>query len=381
MCKSSSKPASLDDLRSCVSNADRRLLDLCWFNYRRHGKHLKVRSAYSEFTKPGADAAVSRLTGNLIRRGWSSDTPGENYEITHLGALVSSEGERLERLIERYLLAVKAVYEKNHEIRFVTSDDLKPYLDAAGVEITAEELADLGKVLLLGVRLVDTSPSGPQPDGTWFVNIGDNVDEIRRIPDFKIFIQQELVVKYDPTEPITEIDRANRELAKNELPFPFGALSTKSSSNDADALPELDFIGNKQLRSICESDWHDALRAKDHNLLKAAMILCGAVAECMLLDSLEQVDAEQMSQARKAQKITRDLDNMGLDEMVRVARALSKIRSPNNHLAHFLREYRNFVHPARQRKESIAVTSDDITAALVSLRILARDLSSARKYE
>jgi hypothetical protein len=356
------------------------MLDLCWHHYRIHGAFLKIRDAYFTLEKPEADAAVARLTGSLVRRGWSSSSLGEHYEITYLGALVSSDGTRLQHLIERYLLAIKALYDDNHQIRGIESDKFKAYLDKTGDELSSEELQDLGRVLVLGIRLVDTNVFGPQPNGTWSVSIGDNIDDIRRIPHIGSFVQQELIKGFDPEEPITENERMTRLIHKNTPPFWPGAPSASATPEEQpEEVLDLSFMRDQKLREICEADWRDACSAKRYNLPKPAIILCGAVAEGLLLDALEQIDPEILADACKARKVIRSVEEMGLDDLVRVASQLSKIRSPNNHLAQFLREYRNFVHPARQRKEAVVVSADDVTAALVAVRLLARDISGGSR--
>jgi len=192
-------------------------LDFCWTHYRKNGQHPKIREVYFKFEKPIVDEAVKRLTGNLIRRTWSSTTAGEEYQVTHLGALVSADGTRLTDLLERYLDALKPLYDANHDLRGISSKDLKQYLDGAGQEFTAESFQDLGRLLILGARLLDTSAVGPNADGTWYVNIGENIDDIRRVPDFKAFLQHELVKDFDPQDPVTDIERTSRQL--NRPPF------------------------------------------------------------------------------------------------------------------------------------------------------------------
>jgi hypothetical protein len=212
-----SRPKSLDELRARIEERDRKILDLCWAHYRKKGQHPKIRDVYFEFERPNVDDAVNRLTGNLIRRTWGGSTPGEEYQITDLGALASTDGVRLTGLLERYLEALRLLYDANHDVRGINSNDLRPYLDRTAQGFTTEELQDLGRLLVLGVRFLDTNAVGPNADGTWFVNIGENVDDIRRIPDFKAFIQQEFVKAFDPGEPVTEIERANRQ--HNRPPF------------------------------------------------------------------------------------------------------------------------------------------------------------------
>lgn len=229
-----SRPKTLDELRSRIDEADREILSFCWSLYREHGQHPKLRDIYFKFEKPIVDEAAKRLSGNLIRRVWSSDTLGEDCRVTHLGALVSDDGIRLTGLLEQFLEALKLLYDANHDTRGIVSKDLKPYLDrACRRDFPDDDLRDLGRLLVLGVRLLDTGASGPNQDGTWYVNIGEDVDNIRRISDFKTFLQEELVKSFDPEGPVAEIERSTRQLQFNRPPFwPGAGEPTPSSAVD-----------------------------------------------------------------------------------------------------------------------------------------------------
>src|SRR5882724_6182128 len=147
MTQRSDKPKTLAELRSRVSVDDRDLLDFCWASYSSSGKHPKIRDAYYKFEKPRVEDAVNRLGGSLIRRTWSSDTPGEEYHVTHLGALCSNDGPRLSGLVVRYVRALKKLYDANHETRGLRSPEFKPYLDATGAELGDGDMRDLGRLL------------------------------------------------------------------------------------------------------------------------------------------------------------------------------------------------------------------------------------------
>lgn len=212
---------TLQQLRSRVTGVDRDILNRCWSHYRVEGRHVPVREIYFEFGRPRVEESVQRLTGNLIRETWGGT--GQVYGLSFLGALVSSDGERLENLLERYLAAVKKAYEANHRIKILSRDDMNQY-----AAFSPSELLDLGRLLSLGIRFVDTSASSPSADGNWYVNIGDKIDDIRRITDFQSFIKQGVMTAFDPTEPVSDIERANRAL-KDQRQF-FNGLESGSQA-------------------------------------------------------------------------------------------------------------------------------------------------------
>lgn len=373
-------PSSLDELRATVRDEDRHLLDLSWSHYIPEKTNLKVREAHFELGKPAVDASAERLTEALIRKGWGY-TQGEEYKITHLGALASSEGARLEKLIVSFLVAMRDFYEHNHEKTLVKSSDLLPHFESTGAKLTPDDLNDLGKVLSLGVNLLCLSTSGRQPDGSWYVNISDGIEDIRRVTDFAEYVTRELIQLYNPNESVSEVAHNNRVLPDGYVFGTRNPFNKLTQSGEAGEKIDFGCVFDTDLRAICETDWNDASLAAKHGLSKACIILCGTVVESMLLDLLERSDQAQVKLARTKKSINRTLDQMGIDDLVTIAQDLNLIRPSSEHLVHFLREYRNLVHPARQRKERMPLIQDDVTTAQITVRRMVRDISKKTAWE
>jgi len=243
---------TLQQLRSLATNVDRKILDWCWSHYRAEGQHIPVREIYFEFGRPEAEASVQRLTGNLIRETWGST--GQVYGLSFLGAMVSSDGERLENLLERYLIAIKKAYEANHRITMLSRDEMNQY-----AEFSSSELHDLGRLLSLGIRFVDASATSPRADGNWCVNLGDKIDDIRRITDLRSFIQQGVMTAFDSTDPVSDIERANRDLGEQHAFFG----GAKSDSQARKSSPGVADAGARSMTALAQA-WA-ALRAALEN--------------------------------------------------------------------------------------------------------------------
>lgn len=369
--------SSLEELRATVRDEDRSLLDLCWTQYIPEKGNLKVREAHFKLGKPAVDASAERLTGALIRKDWGN-TQGEEYKLTHLGALASSEGVRLEKLIVSFLVAMRDFYEGNHEKTLVKSSELLHHFESTGTKLTPDDLNDLGKVLSLGVNLLRLSTSGRQTDGSWYVNISDDIEDIRRIPNFADYVTRELVKDYTSYEPVSEVDRRNKILLGENFFGDVNSLNAlvQSKSNGVNENLDFKFIVDSDLRAICLTDWHEAVFAHKYALNKACIILCGTVVEAMLLDRLERTDQDQIKQACKKHNIDHPLVRMGIDDLATIGKELQIIRSSSEHLVQFLREYRNLVHPARQRKEQTPLTHNDAITAKITVCRVAREISA-----
>jgi hypothetical protein len=208
------------------------------------------------------------------------------------------------------------------------------------------------------------------------VVVGDDIAELQEINSLANYIQQYAVRGYDEGKPVPDVERSNWLMRNERSTFDLESLlnSGGRKKEAVESPPDLAFMGDEVLRAICLEAWRDALQARQHGMLKAAVVLIGTVAEGLLLDYLENEDADRVAVAAKSAKVTRPVAEMGLDEMVRVTTALSKFPTANKHLAHFLREHRNTVHPARLRKEQLTLTEADIDIAFAVLHSLAHHL-------
>lgn len=366
---------AFETLRSSLTPGDRALIDSCWLHYKANGTQIPKRDVYHAFERPQAEEALKRLPRTVLRTGWGNS--GDTFQVTFLGALLSSEGERLERLVAAYLAALRKAYDADHKTRYLSQAEFNRF-----VVLSSDELDELGRLLSLGIQLVGTSVSGPNPDGTWAVSLGDEFEDIRRLTDVQSYIREQAIEQaqkaahFSPAYPYGSSAEAAflGSDASRMLDGVFPSSSTVAR-NRADERIDFRFMNDAALRAICERDWEDALGARQHGLMKACIILCGAVAEALLLDCLERCDPPYVANSQRELGVPKKpLENLRLDDFIQLAHKLGKISGPSKHLSHFLREYRNMIHPARQRREA-NVHPEGAALAVAVVRSLARELS------
>jgi len=121
---------------------------------------------------------------------------------------------------------------------------------------------------------------------------------------------------------------------------------------------DLSFMANDGLRGILERDLAELniiISQGVENTTKMCMILCGSIAETMLLDSLLQHEKEALTVvAALFKKTSGNLEDWELHELVTVASHLSPPLLPDDtsKSATQLRQWRNLIHPGRELKDT-----------------------------
>jgi len=120
---------------------------------------------------------------------------------------------------------------------------------------------------------------------------------------------------------------------------------------------DLDAVSNKQLKQILRRDISELNAARSQGYEKTpktCMVLCGAIAEAMLLSALKRRKKAAFEVASTlVSKPSTDLEKWDLYEMVQVATRLSPPLLPADAEtgANQLRKWRNLVHPGRELRD------------------------------
>lgn len=143
--------------------------------------------------------------------------------------------------------------------------------------------------------------------------------------------------------------------------------------------PDFSFVTSSELRSIIERDYGEIPRCLASEAYKAAIVMCGSVMEALLLDRLliDETEARQSPEAPKdkAGKVIKDLERWSLNSMIEVAQDLAIIAKPTRGMSHAVREYRNLIHPAVERRKKIAAEEEEARAARAALELIIKNLS------
>jgi len=147
----------------------------------------------------------------------------------------------------------------------------------------------------------------------------------------------------------------------------------------------LDFVKDFELREIIHRDIDELNVVLSFGLeqaVKTCMVLCGSIVETMLLDSLYKREAEALSHIPKlTKKISNNLADWDLHDMVSIATHLDPPLLPEDAIsgASQLRQWRNFIHPGRELKDSknkrIKPSASRARNAIGFMRFIADELS------
>lgn len=161
----------------------------------------------------------------------------------------------------------------------------------------------------------------------------------------------------------SEIDGADDIQVPDPLDFlldgkSFKLSTTNKTKHKENIVINLDFVADNDLLEILRRDIDElnvVLTQGLEKAVKTSMVLCGSIAETMLLDSLLQRENEAVAQsANLPKKISSNLIDWDLHDMVFVATHLNPPLLPDDAIsgASQLRQWRNFIHPGRELKEA-----------------------------
>lgn len=164
------------------------------------------------------------------------------------------------------------------------------------------------------------------------------------------------------------------------------------ATSDAISMDSLEEIGytdqfRRKLLSIQDSEmciilqrdiWECAIAvvAKQD---KMATIMSGSIIEALLMlklkeQGIQKYDISPISKGKKAQNYP--VNEMGLNELLYVADQKGILNKNSYHLGHYIRDYRNVVHPAKELRMSEKVSHENVLTMWSILKRLVSDLYS-----
>jgi len=121
---------------------------------------------------------------------------------------------------------------------------------------------------------------------------------------------------------------------------------------NAELIKKLRKVSNNDLRKIVKRDISENVFAIITESYKASLVLSGSIIETLLLYKITDkgIKKYKLPNMNKNKQII----NMGLSELLEVAKTENLIESQTYHISHFIRNYRNLIHPGvEQRKKAI----------------------------
>lgn len=166
-------------------------------------------------------------------------------------------------------------------------------------------------------------------------------------------------------------------------------ISEAAESISIDSLEEIGYttdlckkvlrIGDPEMRSIIQRDLLECAIAVVAHQDKLAAIMCGSIVEALLMQKivecgLSKYDITAISKSKNASSYP--VSEMGLNELLYVADKENILNKNSYHLGHYIRDYRNIVHPAKEIRMKENVSHENVTTMWSVLCRLIGDLFS-----
>ena len=127
------------------------------------------------------------------------------------------------------------------------------------------------------------------------------------------------------------------------------------------------------LRSIVDRDLDELDAAIRAGLHKCSAILAGSIVEALLIDMLDQNRAIASSHLKRK----KFPEEASLGELVTIATAEGLLEAMATGLVEHLKDFRDLVHPDRERRTKPKVDATTAAALVSLLGLVVRDLASA----
>lgn len=141
-------------------------------------------------------------------------------------------------------------------------------------------------------------------------------------------------------------------------------------------MEDFSFVQDPRLRQIIQRDYSDFVKAQVAKIFKPSLVLLGGILEALLFDALKQNEAKALA-ASKAEK--RAVEDWRLETLIEVAVEISLVSEGVRGIGHSVREFRNLVHPGRERRGDYVMSDLEVEVTEKILRIVIRDLKERTK--
>jgi hypothetical protein len=173
----------------------------------------------------------------------------------------------------------------------------------------------------------------------------------------------------------------DEDLLDRELPLaPRRAPPAEIPRDVADNLKEvrrtaLDFVADTELRDILARDIEELEAAIAGGLHKSTALLAGSIVEAMLVDVIDQ--RRDLAQAYMGKK--KFPAEASIDHLVGIGIAEQLIDKLAEAVASSIKDYRDLIHPDRERRSRVRLDGASTGALVALLRLVVRSLHDAHQ--
>ncbi len=159
------------------------------------------------------------------------------------------------------------------------------------------------------------------------------------------------------------------------------APATEPTANTDDLVPDFSpLAGNQAMRDILARRWNECAKCVKADAHLAAIVMMGGLLEALFVARANKMtDKAPLTSAVNAPKDkatgkTINYQEWMLDSYIKVGFELKWITESAKDVADILKEYRNFVHPAKELRYGVTLGSNDSTMFWLVTKALARQL-------
>ncbi len=143
--------------------------------------------------------------------------------------------------------------------------------------------------------------------------------------------------------------------AKTKLQKAFPNINKKRTSYPSPNFSVL--VKDTDLIKILSNRWNEANLAFEAGAYLATIILLGSILEGVLLDMVEKNPAQANSSSKSPKDrggVVLPFEKWKLQNLIDVTHDCGWLKKESKDFSHVVRDYRNFVHPNKERKQGIA---------------------------
>jgi hypothetical protein len=153
------------------------------------------------------------------------------------------------------------------------------------------------------------------------------------------------------------------------------------SVNSDDLAPDFEpLVGNQEMRDILVRRWHECHKCVGAEAHLAAIVIMGGFLEALFVARANKMsDKSPLINAKCAPKDkntgkTLNYQDWMLDAYIQVAHELGWITNSAKDVADVLKEYRNYIHPEKERRHGVVLALNDSSIFWQVTKALARQL-------
>lgn len=139
-------------------------------------------------------------------------------------------------------------------------------------------------------------------------------------------------------------------------------------------------VGNEEMRAILTRRWHECRKCVNAEAHLAAIVMMGGLLEALFVARANKMaDKALLIAATSAPKDkstgkTQNYQEWMLDSYIKVGRELAWITESARDVADVLKEYRNYIHPEKERRHGVVLALNDSSMFWQVTKALARQL-------